>query len=195
MQFFDRGHRFGLRPSHHPSCEAGPFHQPEHDQGRSPLAQKMLGVHGSGNCPAYSTKRSHHERHPHIRVIRHVRFLLSLSGAALAAGNNQAAQPQPQAQPGKQSTQAVKPAPVVKPTSPVAPIAPNVRPGQPQQGRTQKDMLLKMSEDRKRQEKEREKQLKDARAVQVAPSKGNAPSAGKSAEGKNLNRTTVAPGR
>jgi len=70
-----------------------------------------------------------------------------------------------------------------------------VRTGQPQQGRTQKDMLLKMSEDRKRQEKEREKQLRDARAVQVAPSKGNAPSTAKSAQGKNLNRTAVAPGR
>ena len=122
-------------------------------------------------------------------------FFLSLSGAALAAGNNQPAQPQPQAQPGKQSPQAVKPAPVVKPTPPIAPSAPNVRPGQPQQSRTQKDMLLKMSEDRKRQEKEREKQLKDARAVQVAPSKGNAPSTGNPAEGKNLNRTAVPPGR
>ena len=122
-------------------------------------------------------------------------FVLSLGGAAIAAGNNQAGQPQTPALPGKQAPQAAKPAPIVKPAPPVAPIAPNVRPGQPQQGQTQKDMLLKMSEDRKRQEKEREKQLKDARTVQVAPSKGNAPSTGKSAEGKNLNRTAVAPGR
>jgi len=122
-------------------------------------------------------------------------FFFSLAGAALAAGNNQAGQPQPQAQPGKQSPQAVKPAPVAMPTPPVAPIAPNVRPGQTQQGQTQKDMLLKMSEDRKRQEKEREKQLKDARAVQVAPSKGNAPSTGKSAQNNSLNRTAIDPGR
>ncbi|MGE5799840.1 MAG: hypothetical protein ACM337_05890, partial [Syntrophaceae bacterium] len=49
--------------------------------------------------------------------------------------------------------------------------------------RTQKDMLLKMSGDRKRQEKEREKQLKDARMVRVAPATGNAPSTGKSEPG------------
>ena len=112
-------------------------------------------------------------------------FLLSLPGAALAAGDNQAGQPQKHAQPGK-------PAPIVKPTPPVAP---NVRPGQPQQSQTQKDMLLKMSGDKKRQEKEREKHLKDARAVQVAPSKGNAPSTGKSAQNNSLNRTAVDPGR
>jgi len=117
-------------------------------------------------------------------------FSLSLTVQAFAAGSNQAGQPQPQAQSGKQSPQTVKPAPIVKPTPPVAPKSPNVRPGQ-----TQKDMLLKMSEDRKRQEKEREKQLKDARAVQVAPSKDNAPSTGKSAQGNNLNRTAIDPGR
>ena len=112
-------------------------------------------------------------------------FVLSLSGAALAAGNNQAGQPQTPA----------LPAPIAKPTPPVAPKSPNVRPGQPQQSQTQKDMLLKMSEDRKRQEKEREKQLKDARTVQVAPSKGNAPSTGKSAQNNSLNRTAIDLGR
>jgi outer membrane biosynthesis protein TonB len=122
-------------------------------------------------------------------------FVLSLSGAALAAGNNQAGQPQTPALPGKQAPQAVQPAPVAMPTPPVAPKSPNVRPGQPQQSQTQKDMLLKMSEDRKRQEKEREKQLKDARTVQVAPSKGNAPSTGKSAQNNSLNRTAIDLGR
>jgi outer membrane biosynthesis protein TonB len=122
-------------------------------------------------------------------------FVLSLAGEAIAAGNNQAGQPQTPALPGKQAPLAAKPAPIVKPAPPVAPIAPNVRPGQPQQSQTQKDMLLKQAEERKRQEKEREKQLKDARAVQVAPSKGNTPSTGKSAQSINLNRTAIDPGR
>lgn len=122
-------------------------------------------------------------------------FVLSLDGASPADGNNRAGQPQPQARPGKQAPQAAKPAPIVKPAPPVAPIAPNVRSGQPQQSQTQKDMLLKMSGDRKRQEKEREKQLKDARTLQVAPSKGNAPSTGKPAQNKSLNRTAIDPGR
>ncbi len=71
----------------------------------------------------------------------------------------------------------------------------DVRSGQPQQNRTQKDMLLKMSGDGKRQEKEREAQLKDTRMVQVAPAKGNAPPAGKPAQNSSLNRTVVDPGR
>ncbi len=71
----------------------------------------------------------------------------------------------------------------------------DVRSGQPQQNRTQKDMLLKMSGDGKRQEKEREKQLKDDRTVRVAPAKGSAPSTGKSEPGNSLNRTAIDPGR
>ena len=56
-------------------------------------------------------------------------------------------------------------------------------------------MLLKMSGNRKRQEKEREKQFKDDRTVQVAPAKGNAPPAGKPAQNNSLSRTAVDPGR
>ncbi len=71
----------------------------------------------------------------------------------------------------------------------------DARSGQLQQNRTQKDLLLKMSVDGKRQEKKRETQIKDTRPVRVAPAKGNAPSTGKSEPGNILNRTAIDPGR
>jgi len=121
-------------------------------------------------------------------------FSLSLTVQALAAGSNQAGQPQPLAQSGKQSPKAVKPIPAVKMTPPAAPKAPNVRPGQPQQSQAQQNQQLKMWEARKQQEKAREKMLKDAKTVQVAPAKGKTPPAGKPAQNNGLNRTAIDQG-
>jgi type IV secretory pathway VirB10-like protein len=120
-------------------------------------------------------------------------FVFSLAVPALAAENNQAGKLQPQA--AKQAPQVMKPIPTVKMTPPAAPKSPNVTPAPPQSGPSQKDMLLKQAEERKRQEKAREKMLKDARTVQVAPSKGKAATAGKNAQGNSLNRTASDLGR
>jgi len=107
-------------------------------------------------------------------------FTLSFAVSTIAADNKQAGKPQTKAQAGKQAPQVVMPVNLTPPAAPKSPD--NILPNRPPQTQTQKDMLLKMSEDRKRQEKEREKRLKDAKMVQVAPAKGKTATTGKPAQ-------------
>lgn len=175
------------------ACHAGPFCSTHRNtiEIKCPLVRKMLHVDVRALAPFIP---------PAGGIMKNTRsfvffvmfvFSLSLTVQAFAAGSNQAGQPQPQAQSGKQSPQAVKPIPAVKMTPPAAPKTPNVRPGQPQQSQAQQNQQLKMWEERKQQEKAREKMLKDAKTVQVAPAKEKSATPGQNAQSNSLNRTAT----